>query len=74
MSRLISTFKVFPKELFRVNNGPQVFLRQWSPGRSYFDLDAPDGVVQPKALDASSYQGKTVANSYPTSSRRIESS
>lgn len=57
-SGLISVFKKFPKELFRVNNGLSVKLRPWTPKRRIYDLVLENGIVQPKALKPSSYTGQ----------------
>ena len=55
---LISVFREFPKELFRVNNGLQVRLRAWTPQRRIYDIFVVNGVVQPKALDQETYRGQ----------------
>ncbi|TPX17545.1 uncharacterized protein E0L32_003188 [Thyridium curvatum] len=56
---LIATFRKFPKELFRINYGPDIQLREWNGrwGRRNFDINAPQGWVLPKALDAATYKG-----------------
>lgn len=33
MSSFIKSFKSFPRQLFRVNNGWKIALREWSPER-----------------------------------------
>lgn len=55
---LIAVFRKFPKELFRVNNGLPVKLRVWTPSRRVYDIFAPNGMVEPKALNAATYVGK----------------
>jgi len=55
----ISVFRRFPKELFRVNNGYPVNLRVWTPKRRTYDIVVENGVVQPKALEPSSYIGQS---------------
>lgn len=57
---LIATFRKFPKELFRINYGPDIQLREWNGrwGRRNFDINAPQGWVLPKALDAATYKGR----------------
>ncbi len=56
---MINTFKILPKELFRVNNGPSISLRALptKPQGSY-DLLTEAGKVKPKALDPKSYAGE----------------
>jgi len=60
MSKLIKTFTAIPKELFRLNNGTSVLLRDRNvkPTGSY-DLVTVGGKVKPKALDPASYAGST---------------
>ncbi|OAQ58269.1 hypothetical protein VFPPC_12236 [Pochonia chlamydosporia 170] len=58
MANLIGVFKNFPKELFRINNGHHIQLRQWSPKRHAFDVCINKGMVQAKALQPHLYQGK----------------
>jgi len=56
----IASFKTTPLEIFRVNKGPSIFLREWAafpPHRSsIFDLYTYKGKVLPKALDKATYQ------------------
>ena len=58
MSKLIRTFTAIPIELFRLNNGSSVRLRDRNvkPTGSY-DLVTVGGKVKPKALDPKSYAG-----------------
>jgi hypothetical protein len=57
--KLISVFRVIPKELFRVNNGRRIALREWTPKRSRtFDIFTENGKVKPKALDPETYKGE----------------
>ena len=59
--KLISVFRVIPKELFHVNNGCRVVLREWTPKQTYtFDIFTENGKVKPKALDPETYKGKPV--------------
>lgn len=60
MSKLIKIFTAFPKELFHVNNGSSVRLRDRNlkPTGSY-DLVTVDGKVMSKALDLMSYAGSS---------------
>jgi hypothetical protein len=59
--KLISVFRVVPKELFRVNNGRRIALREWTPKRTYtFDIFTEHGKVKPKALDPETYEGELV--------------
>lgn len=55
---LISVFKRFPKELFRVNNGRIVTVRSRRPGRQVYDIIVDNGLVKPKALSPSTYAGQ----------------
>jgi hypothetical protein len=57
-SSLVAVFNRFPKELFRVNNGPAVKLRAWRPNRYVYDVVPENGFVKPKALDPSTYLGQ----------------
>jgi hypothetical protein len=56
----IASFKATPLEIFRVNKGPRIFLREWAafqPQRStIFDLHTYEGKVLPKALNKANYQ------------------
>ncbi|POR34327.1 Uncharacterized protein TPAR_05471, partial [Tolypocladium paradoxum] len=67
MSTLIATFRSFPKELFRVNNGPHVSIRPWSPKRRIYDILVKNGRVQPKSLDPSTYRAPNGASMRPNS-------
>ncbi|UNI13307.1 hypothetical protein JDV02_000064 [Purpureocillium takamizusanense] len=67
LSNLIGVFRKFPKELFRVNNGPFVKLRVWSPQRHTYDIFIEQGLVVPKALDPSSYVTPNGASMRPNS-------
>ena len=60
-NQLIATYKVFPKELFRVNKGPDISLRAFPtrPKRK-FDLLTINGMVKPKALNAQTYIGSSL--------------
>jgi hypothetical protein len=55
MAGLINIFKIFPKELFRVNNGLNIKVRPQEPGRRIYDIIAQNGQVEPKALDPQTY-------------------
>ena len=58
-SNLINVFKVAPKELFRVNNGRGVRLREWSVQRQRsYDIISEAGKVKAKALEPKTYSGK----------------
>lgn len=58
MSKYIQRFTVIPKELFRVNNGPSVALRDRSVKKmGSYDLMTEAGKVRPKALDPDTYAG-----------------
>jgi hypothetical protein len=60
MSKYTKAFTTFPKELFRLNNGPKIRLRAFPgplrPDRS-FDLLTEAGKVKPKALSPETYDG-----------------
>lgn len=58
---LLSVFREFPKELFRVNDGFQVKLRAWTPQRRVYDIYVENGLVIPKALNESTYIGRLVS-------------
>lgn len=60
---LISTFNKFPKELFRVNNGPSVHLRIRRPHKYQHDVVPHNGLILPKALDPASYSGTSLEQS-----------
>ena len=58
-SKFVNSFKVMPKELFRVNNGRLIKLREWTVNcEGSFDLRTEAGKVKPKALSPTSYSGK----------------
>lgn len=67
MARYIKAFTKFPKELFRVNNGPKIRLRVYDSSaiaqRSY-DVVAEAGAVKPKALSPETYEGKISSPRY----------
>ncbi|MCJ1226393.1 hypothetical protein MMC12_003044 [Toensbergia leucococca] len=65
---IIKCFKSLPKELFRVNSGRNIRLREWSVRRSNsFDLFTEAGMVKPKALDPSTYEAPNGASMRPIS-------
>ncbi|KAI1275389.1 hypothetical protein F5Y07DRAFT_175237 [Xylaria sp. FL0933] len=64
---LISVFRSFPKELFRVNNGRHIKLRVQQPGRHVFDIVTRNGRVEPKALDPETYMAPNGASMRPNS-------
>lgn len=56
---MINSFKRVPVQLFRVNNGATVKLRDYALRKSSsYDILTDHGRVIPKALDPSSYSGK----------------
>lgn len=60
-SMLINVFKTVPKELFRVNNGRAVRLREWSLQRNRsYDILTDAGKVNAKVLDPNTYRGKWI--------------
>ncbi|KAG8426165.1 hypothetical protein J3459_008392 [Metarhizium acridum] len=64
---MIKVFKTFPKELFRVNNGAHVQLREWALNRPVYDVILSHGLVQAKALNPSSYRAPNGASLRPNS-------
>lgn len=59
MAKLINTFKLMPKELFRLNNGTSIALRDFAQKRgSSFDIVTKAGTVTPKALTPENYECK----------------
>ncbi|KAG6128453.1 hypothetical protein E4U12_005226 [Claviceps purpurea] len=65
---LIAVFRKFPKEIHRVNNGPSVELRAWSPYRRSYDIVAKQhGLVEAKALDPPTYVAPNGASMGPNS-------
>ncbi|KAL1889440.1 hypothetical protein Sste5346_008924 [Sporothrix stenoceras] len=70
---LIAVYRVLPLELFRINNGPIISLRdkanvQTRPGqRAIYDIASHDGNVFPKALDAETYRAPNGASMRPNS-------
>ncbi|KAF2752698.1 hypothetical protein EJ05DRAFT_446385 [Pseudovirgaria hyperparasitica] len=64
-ARLINIFRTVPRELFRVNNGPAITLREWR-GQGYsYDVVTESGMVKPKALDAANYNAPNGASMRP---------
>lgn len=52
---LITVFRRFPKQLFRANKGLEVRLRVWEPQKYSYEIFAPKGRVEPKALNKATY-------------------
>ncbi|KAI0972089.1 hypothetical protein F4678DRAFT_68024 [Xylaria arbuscula] len=65
--RLLGVFRIFPKELFRVNNGRYVNVRAQQPGRHIYDIVAQNGRVEPKALNPQTYVAPNGASLRPNS-------
>ncbi|KAL4786792.1 hypothetical protein BJX76DRAFT_354795 [Aspergillus varians] len=68
MPRFIKSYTTFPKEIFRINNGPTVRLRPApSPRRpkGLFDLFTYGGMVKPKALSPTIYEPPNGASMRP---------
>ena len=57
---VVGVYRKFPKELFRINKGPQIRLREYKlrHGNSFDVLANASGNIEPKALDPSTYAGK----------------
>ncbi|KAL4799668.1 hypothetical protein BDV19DRAFT_234378 [Aspergillus venezuelensis] len=72
MFKFIKSYTVTPKEIFRINNGLLVRLRA-HPGlyrpKGVFDLLTYAGKVQPKALNAATYQPPNEASMRPNTPR-----
>ncbi|KAG6244646.1 hypothetical protein E4U24_004912 [Claviceps purpurea] len=65
---LIAVLRKFPKEIFRVNNGPSVKLRVQSPYRQTYDIVAKqNGLVEAKALGPETYVAPNGASMRPNS-------
>ena len=65
---VVGVYRKFPRELFRLNKGPRVRLREYKSRRGpLYDVVAnDDGNIEPKALDPATYTGETfAAHSYP---------
>lgn len=54
---VLGVYRRFPKELFRLNNGPQICLREYKlrRGNSFDVLANASGKIEPKALNPSTY-------------------
>ena len=66
---MAGVYKKFPRELFRLNKGPKIRLREFKTRKGpLYDVVANDkGKIEPKALYPATYTGKTItARSYPT--------
>lgn len=57
---VVGVYRRFPKELFRLNNGPQIRLREYKlrRGGSFDVLADASGNIKPRALDLNTYKGK----------------
>lgn len=62
MSKFIQSFRTFPLELFRVNAGRAVRLREWAPQKPRYDIHTQLGFAKAKALDPATYAGNVVCN------------
>ncbi|KAG6065422.1 hypothetical protein E4U32_007392 [Claviceps aff. humidiphila group G2b] len=65
MSHFISSFRLVPIQLLRVNAGKKIRLREYaaSKGKS-FDVVSENGLIKPKALDPPSYTGMSSTRRY----------
>jgi hypothetical protein len=63
----IGVYRRFPKELFRLNKGPQIRLREYKfrQGKSFDVLANASGNVEPRALNPNTYEGKSDAAFLP---------
>lgn len=58
MQNFIKSFTVVPTQLFRLNAGSKIKLREFSHKRSRsYDILAESGMVKPKARDPETYAG-----------------
>ncbi|KAH7389377.1 hypothetical protein DE146DRAFT_663911 [Phaeosphaeria sp. MPI-PUGE-AT-0046c] len=71
MSRFIQSFRVFPVELFRVNHGHYVRLREWTGQRPVYDIHTQDGYVKAKAMDPTTYTPPNGASMRPDPQRNV---
>ena len=65
---MIRSYRTFPKELFRINKGPRIYLRPWTnlqPRR--FDVFLENGHVEPKALSPKTYKAPNGMSMRPNS-------
>lgn len=70
MTTFINSYRILPKELFRINNGLLVRLRPWDSLRKprRFDIYLTDeSIALPKALDRASYKAPNGASMRPNS-------
>lgn len=62
MSKYLARYSSFPKELFRLNNGLSVRIRDGISKRDgSFDVLTESGKVKPKALDPNTYKGVIIS-------------
>lgn len=55
---MIRTYGAAPKQLFRVNNGPQIRVRPYAPGLTSYDIHTTENNrVLPKATVLATYKG-----------------
>ena len=59
---MLGVYRKFPRELFKLNKGPQIRLREYKlPRGPSFDVVANhEGNIEPRALDLATYAGKCV--------------
>ncbi|EQL02243.1 hypothetical protein OCS_02046 [Ophiocordyceps sinensis CO18] len=57
-SKLMKLFRTFPKDIFRVNNGPHVQLREYVEGLRVYDIHVTHGMVKPLAPHAQVFEGQ----------------
>ncbi|MCJ1463596.1 hypothetical protein MMC07_002204 [Pseudocyphellaria aurata] len=71
MSKYIQRFSVIPKDLFRVNNGPSITLRDRTVKKTGpYDLVTEAGKVKPKALDPNTYAAPNGASMRPNTPKQ----
>lgn len=63
MAKYINRFTVVPKELFRLNNGPTISLRDRAVKKvGSYDVQTETGKVKPKAITSpETYQSMSLA-------------
>ncbi|KAF1365185.1 hypothetical protein EJ07DRAFT_94999 [Lizonia empirigonia] len=65
MSKFIKSFKSFPIDLFRVNNGRTIRLREWTGQKPIYDIHTEGGYVKAKALNPATYSPPNGASMRP---------
>ncbi|KAF4511175.1 hypothetical protein G6O67_002995 [Ophiocordyceps sinensis] len=69
-SKLMKLFRTFPKDIFRVNNGPHVQLREYVEGLRVYDIHVTHGMVKPLAPHAQVFEAPNGASMRPNSTNQ----